>query len=216
LFKAFSQADTSTTRKYGGTGLGLAVSQRLTEMMGGTMWVESEGLPGKGSTFHFTTPAQEVPAIEDQPVEEKVAVPVKPLLDIEMAKRHPLRILLAEDNVVNQKLAQHLLAKLGYQSDVVANGLEAVEALEGQPYDVILMDIQMPELDGLQATRRITQRWTRSSRPTIIAMTASAMQSDREAALTAGMDGYITKPIRVEELISALENASPVKDRQHG
>ncbi|MGD9093036.1 MAG: ATP-binding protein, partial [Anaerolineales bacterium] len=215
LFKAFSQADTSTTRKYGGTGLGLAVSQRLTEMMGGTMWVESEGLPGKGSTFHFTIVAQEAPVVMDQPVEEKAAIPAKPLLDSEMAQRHPLRILLAEDNAVNQKLAQRLLAKLGYQTDVAANGLEAIEALEDQPYDVILMDIQMPELDGLQATRQITERWTSSSRPTIIAMTASAMHSDREAALAAGMDGYITKPIRVEELISALEQATPVKDRSY-
>ncbi len=123
-----------------------------------------------------------------------------------MAARHPLRILLAEDNAVNQKLALRLLAQMGYRADLASNGLEAVQAVERQPYDVILMDVQMPEMDGLEATRQICSRWPAGERPRIIAMTANAMQGDREACLEAGMDDYISKPIRVEELVRALEN----------
>ena len=215
LFKAFSQADTSTTRKYGGTGLGLVVSRRLCKMMGGSLWVESEGLPGKGSTFHFTILAQEAQELEFQSGDDQTGISVKPLLDPEMAQRHPLRILLAEDNVVNQKLALRLLDRMGYRADLAANGLEVIDALERQVYDVVLMDIQMPEMDGLEASRQITTRWAGNTRPAIIAMTASAMEGDREAALAAGMDHYITKPIRVEELISALYQVKPVKGHQN-
>jgi CheY-like chemotaxis protein len=124
--------------------------------------------------------------------------------DAQMAARHPLRILLAEDNVVNQKLAVRLLSQMGYQADVAANGVEAIEAVARQPYDVILMDVQMPEMDGLEATRRIGARWPREQRPRIVAMTANAMQGDREMCLEAGMDDYVSKPIRVDELIEAL------------
>jgi CheY-like chemotaxis protein len=116
----------------------------------------------------------------------------------------PLRILLAEDNTVNQKLALRLLGQLGYQADVAGNGLEAIAALERQRYDVVLMDVQMPELDGLDATRQICSRWPRADRPRIIAMTANAMQGDRDLCLAAGMDDYISKPIRTEELVAAL------------
>jgi CheY-like chemotaxis protein len=122
----------------------------------------------------------------------------------------PLQILLAEDNVVNQKLALLLLEKLGYTADVAANGLEAIEALERQRYEVVLMDVQMPELDGLEATRRIRERWPAASRPRIIAMTANAMPEDREACLNAGMDDYIAKPIRPEELLAALARSRPL------
>ena len=116
-----------------------------------------------------------------------------------------MRILLAEDNVVNQKLALRQLEQMGYRADVAANGLEAVEAIERQPYDVVLMDVQMPEMDGLEASREITRRWPDSERPRIVAMTANAMQGDRELCLAAGMDDYMSKPIRVEELVTALE-----------
>ncbi len=126
-------------------------------------------------------------------------------LDGSLATTHPLRILLAEDNVVNQKLALRLLEKLGYRSDVAGNGLEALEALERQPYDLLLSDVQMPEMDGLEATRRILERWPEGERPWIVAMTAEAMSGDRERCLEAGMNDYLTKPIRVEELVAAIE-----------
>jgi GAF domain-containing protein/DNA-binding response OmpR family regulator/anti-sigma regulatory factor (Ser/Thr protein kinase) len=129
----------------------------------------------------------------------------KPRIDAEMAQRHPLRILLAEDNVVNQKLALRLLQQMGYRADVASNGIEAIECVERQPYDVVLMDVQMPEMDGLEASRRINQRWPNGSRPRIVAMTANAMQGDREECLAAGMDDYLTKPIRVPELVAALQ-----------
>ncbi len=209
LFRAFSQVDASTTRKYGGTGLGLVVSRRLCEMMGGSLWVESEGVPGRGSTFHFTILVQESQAPIARLGEEKVAAPT---LDPEMAKRQPLRILLAEDNIVNQKVALRLLDRMGYRADLAANGLEVIDALERQDYDVILMDIQMPEMDGLEASRQIMTRWPEENRPAIIAMTASAMEGDREAALAAGMDDYVTKPIRVEELVGALNKVSPLSE----
>jgi len=129
---------------------------------------------------------------------------VKPTIDPEMASRHPLRILLAEDNVVNQKLALRLLQQMGYRADLASNGIEAVESVERQTYDVILMDVQMPEMDGLEASRRIVATWSAGERPRIIAMTANAMQGDREMCLAAGMDDYVTKPIRVDQLIEAL------------
>ena len=133
-------------------------------------------------------------------------------LDPEMARRRPLRILLAEDNVVNQKVALRLLGQLGYRADVAANGLEAIDAVERQTYDVVLMDVQMPELDGLEASREINQRWPGERRPRIVAMTANAMQGDRELCAASGMDDYVAKPIRVEELVAALERCGQRAD----
>ena len=337
LFQSFSQADASTSRKYGGTGLGLAISKRLAELMDGTMWVESEGIPGKGSVFHLTVAAvpadrpappqdgaalrgKRVVVVDDNATNRKIVLnhvrswgmdateaasgyqaigvlrkgaafdvavvdhlmpemdgvelareirrmpgraglpmillsslgsgnsgeeadpgprfaqrlpkPVKPAalrsaliealgatseapgvpsagaeLDPELGSRHPLRILLTEDNPVNQKLALRLLAKMGYRADVAGNGLEAIQAVERQRYDLILMDVQMPEMDGLEATRQIVSRWPQD-RPRIIAMTADAMQGDREKCLEAGMDDYLTKPIRTPELVAAIEGTS--------
>jgi CheY-like chemotaxis protein/nitrogen-specific signal transduction histidine kinase len=136
------------------------------------------------------------------------AAPAKAQIDRDMAARHPLRILLAEDNVVNQKLALRILQQMGYRADLASNGLEAVESVERQTYDVVLMDVQMPEMDGLEASRRITTRWKPDARPRIVAMTANAMQGDREMCLAAGMDDYLTKPIRVDQLVEALNRVA--------
>jgi len=330
LFKSFSQVDSSTSRQYGGTGLGLAISKRLAELMGGRMWVESEG--GRGSTFHFTiqvkvdaAPGPEpVPAvlagrrlllIEDFPVNQRFveqsardwrlavrtvptvadaaallrsgemfdamlidlqlpgtdawqaardlreiarapALPVvllssvrvrsgdarlqesgvsvfvyKPIrqaqlrdaldralggqaqsrkapavseIDHSLAGRLPLRLLLADDNRVNQKVGSAFLQKMGYRVELASDGEEVLQALERQPFDVIFLDIQMPGMDGYEAARQICAKWTGSQRPRLIAMTGNAMQGDREKCLEAGMDDYVTKPVRVKELQNML------------
>jgi len=132
-----------------------------------------------------------------------------PVVDATLATRIPLRILLAEDNAVNQKLALRILVQMGYRADVAGNGLEAIQAVQRQTYDVILMDVQMPEMDGLEASRQIRRRWPVGKRPRIIAMTANAMQGDREMCLAAGMDDYLSKPIRVNELVAALTRSAP-------
>jgi CheY-like chemotaxis protein len=130
-------------------------------------------------------------------------------IDRDLGVRHPLRILLVEDNPVNQKLAIRLLERMGYRADVAGDGLEAIAAIEGSVYDLVLMDVQMPELDGLEATRRIRRRWPGTAGPRIVAMTANAMEGDREMCLAAGMDDYISKPIRPEVLNEALAATSP-------
>ena len=341
LFKSFSQVDASTTRQYGGSGLGLTISKRLAEMMGGTMWAHSDG-EGRGTTFHFSMRAE---AVEAPPRRHRQAGAASPLenrrvlivddnaanrrilslqvqswgmsaratelpreaiewlragdpfdiaiLDFQMPEmdglmlaheiRHlrdaaalplvmctsigrrlteadsfewaafltkpikasqlfdalvgaleedttpelapselvpsepatpvarvPLRILLAEDNAVNQKVALRLLARLGYEADVAGNGVEALQALQRQTYDVVLMDVQMPEMDGLEASRQICQNWPRPRRPRLIAMTANALQGDREMCLQAGMDDYLSKPVRSEELAAALARCHPL------
>ena len=342
LFQSFSQADSSTTRKYGGTGLGLVISKRLSEMMGGRMWVESDG-EDAGTTFYFTIQASEAESaprkysrdlrgaqpelsgkriliVDDNETNRKilqlqtekwgmesvafetpaevldelksdrtydllildmhmpemdglqlaaeirksdqgkelplalltslgrrdidaedlnfVAHLMKPLkpshlfdalvtifegdetkrerkaqpaptADADLATRHPLRILIAEDNAVNQKVALRVLQQLGYRADVASNGLEAIQSVERQPYDVVLMDVQMPEMDGLEATREIVSTWKPGDRPQIVAMTANALEGDREMCIEAGMDDYITKPIRVSDLVAALTKVQP-------
>ncbi len=338
LFRPFSQVDASINRQYGGTGLGLVISQRLSEMMGGRIWVESE--VGVGSTFYFSilaeaaaTPREssfpmrspqfarkrllivegnatnrhillqqaqmwgitvqavstdrealqqlqpgsafdlvildpQISGCESQTLAAKIrqqphcqALPLviltavdksevqaqlqniqvaaflpKPIKQSQfyellmqiwgtdpgltsapprqvaatkaeipwLAVQHPLRVLLAEDNVVNQKVALHLLQRMGYRADIAGNGLEVLAALHHQPYDLILMDIQMPEMDGLTATQQICREWSATERPQIVAMTANAMQGDRKICLQAGMDDYISKPIRVGELVRVL------------
>ncbi|MER7578082.1 response regulator [Streptomyces sp. NPDC126514] len=335
LFRSFSQGDASTARKYGGTGLGLAISKRLVELMGGSIWVESDGIAGHGSAFQFTLPTKAVPyvnKVEDDPAVDRLhgkrvlivddnytmrrnlsdqleqwglipypmqaagealsligegnsfdlaiidasmpemdsgtlarkirqlaegkslpLILLSPLLkratrsmaadfnariskpvkssqllnaviglltehSIPASKEHgpefsghpasplPLRVLLAEDNAVNQRLGILMLQKLGYDADVVCDGEKAVEALKETPYDVILMDLQMPNMDGLDAARRIVAEWPVEVRPYIIALTANAMREDREMCIAAGMDDYIAKPVGIANLAEALAN----------
>jgi CheY-like chemotaxis protein len=149
-----------------------------------------------------------VGVLAGQPILVEPRARVRVELDPGMAHRHPLRVLLAEDNVVSQKLALRLLEQMGYVADVAANGLEAIEAIDRQGYDVVLMDVQMPEMDGFEASREINRRWAAAARPRIVAMTANAMHGDRELCLAAGMDDYVSKPVRVEELVAALERSS--------
>ncbi len=203
LFKPFSQADPSSTRVYGGSGLGLAISDRLAGKLGGRMWVESE--PGKGSTFHFTIRCRPAPAFDTAGWERRESDALADP-DPALGQRLPLRILVAEDNSVNQRVALLLLEKLGYSADVAGNGHEALDALRRQPYDLILMDVQMPGMDGLEATRRIQAEWPAGERPRILAMTASALVADRNACLDAGMDGFLSKPVLIRELQAALRS----------
>ena len=196
LFQLFSQVDASTARRYGGTGLGLAISKKLVEMMNGKIWVESQ--TGMGSTFHFTIEVQ--PTLSAPIDTGRSAFSTKAVSHGDLDQ--PLRILLAEDNMINQRVALRMLAKLGLRGDVACNGYEVLQALERQSYDVVLMDVQMPGMDGLETTKAIRQRW--SDGPKIIAMTAAAFKSDREMCLEVGMDDYIRKPVRIEELAKAL------------
>jgi len=345
LFQSFTQIDASMARRYGGTGLGLAISQRLTDMMGGRVWAESDGVPGQGSTFHFTIQAEAAPRpprpylrgiqsdlsgkrvliVDDNATNRQILTlqveawgmlprttgsplealdwvrrgdafdvalldmqmpamdgltlaaemcrerearaglvaplsvilltsgqwggtadglgvvafltkPIKPSqlynvlvqifaelpqevpkrdvapaspFDAGMAQRLPLRILVAEDNVINQQVALSFLERLGYLADVAANGLEVLSSLRRQPYDVVLMDVQMPEMDGLEATRRIRKlspaELAAEAQPRIIAMTANALKEDCDICLAAGMDDYLSKPIQARELVSALK-----------
>jgi CheY-like chemotaxis protein len=198
LFQSFSQVDASRTRRYGGTGIGLALCKQLSQLMGGTMWATSQ--VGDGSTFHFTVVLTPL----SLPVIEPEETPEVELLVEEEPPEH-VRILLVEDNKTNQKVAQLILRRLGYEIEMVDNGQEAVEAVEQTVYDVVLMDIQMPELDGIEATRRIHERWPPGQRPYIIAMTAHALRGDREKCLAAGMNDYVSKPVKPEALAAALE-----------
>ncbi len=197
IFEPFAQADSSTRRTYGGTGLGLSISARLVELMGGQLTLTSA--LGQGSTFTFTIPLAQ--AVEPLPVVEEAADPTPPPMATRAA-----RILLVEDNPVNQQVMTLLLEKVGHQVEAATNGREALERLEQQRFDVVLMDVQMPEMDGLRATRLIRQREKAiGGHVPIIAVTANAVLGERQRCLLAGMDEYLSKPVRGPELYEMLD-----------
>jgi len=211
IFDMFEQADTSMTRKYGGTGLGLPVSKKIAQIMSGDIWVESE--PDKGSTFYFTAWLEKA---EGKQVKKSITVSVsgneekkrKSIVtqhSIREEAKRSARILLAEDNPVNQKLAKMVLTKAGYQVEVANNGQEAVDKYTKAPeaFDLIFMDVQMPQMDGMKATKAIRDKGFDTV--PIVAMTANAMKGDRENCLDAGMDDYIPKPVKRELVFEMLE-----------
>jgi CheY-like chemotaxis protein len=215
LFQRFVQADSSTTRKFGGTGLGLAICRSLVELMQGRIGVESK--PGSGATFWFELPfarAHSGKKLEKSPVDVRAAPEALPRSNSN--EREDLRVLVAEDNAVNQMIAVRMLKRAGLTADVVPNGRAAIEAIRRYPYQLVFMDVQMPEMDGLEATQSIRKSqalreegFTHGIR--IIAMTANAMAGDREICLAAGMDSYISKPISpsaLEEIVKPIAASS--------
>ena len=199
LFQRFEQADSSTTRTFGGSGLGLVISRHLAELQGGKLWAEST--PGVGSVFHFT--------ILTRPAAARLPTPPPPAFatsefDPQFASRHPARILVAEDNPVNQKVLGRMLEKLGYLPAYAADGLAALAALRATPFDLVLMDIEMPGMDGPAATRALRAEFPAARQPGVIAVTAHALADSRETFLSAGLDEILTKPIRLPELTALL------------
>src|SRR5208283_1358880 len=191
IFEPFIQADGSITRNYGGTGLGLAISSELVKLMGGAIRLESE--PGRGTMFEFLVPCR-VSAEVEEISSQSSATATAP---------SPLEILVVEDNPVNQKIATRMLEKKGHSITVAANSIKALEALDKRTFDLILMDVQMPEMDGYEATAAIRRREEgHVAHIPIIAMTANAMAGDRERCLKSGMDGYVSKPISMDRLFA--------------
>ncbi|MFB3763724.1 MAG: ATP-binding protein [Methanotrichaceae archaeon] len=199
LFEPFAQLEYIISRKRDGAGLGLAICKELVKLMGGEIWAESE--EGKGSTFHFAIPAEVVPDKQLSSSEvERVEYGT-------LSAEKPLSILVAEDNPSNQRVLVEMLGRLGYRADAVADGIEVLQALKIRPYDLIFMDIKMPEMDGLTATKEIRKLWPENG-PKVVAITAFAMDGDKEMCLKAGADEYIAKPVKVDDLATLLRNIS--------
>lgn len=193
LFASFSQADSSISRRFGGTGLGLAISKRLVELMGGEIGVDSE--PGRGSRFWFILPFD---AAVHLPTAEEASLPTA-------GPARPLDVLLAEDNPVNRTVAERILTQAGHRVTTVTNGAQALAAVQGRAFDVVLMDVHMPEMDGFEATRRIRALSGPCARVPILALTANVMAGDQERCARAGMDGYLPKPFKPSELLAQLQ-----------
>ena len=208
LFEAFSQVDSSTTRRYGGSGLGLAISQRLVAKMRGEIWVES--IPNEGSTFHFNVFLKPLVQTQHRDMDHTSRTPVgNDHLELEFAQENPLKILLCEDDYDNQKVIQELLQKLGYEPDIVDEAEQAVEKLKQVNYGAFLLDIRLPKLDGIKLTEEIrgNELGLDTCDQYIIAVTAYAMEEDREKCLRAGMNDYLRKPLKIEDLKAALARA---------
>lgn len=196
LFDRFSQIDADRNRKYGGTGLGLAISKRLIEGMGGRIWVQSH--EGKGTTFYFT--------IEARPVDEETLseLELKRTSDDPKQIKPDLKILVVEDNLINQKVVLKVLERIGFEAEVANNGFEAIEMVQKNNYDLVFMDMEMPEMDGIEATERIKALKDLESNPTIVAMTANATTEDKTRCFEAGMQDFISKPITLQTTKSVL------------
>ncbi|VVB62739.1 Methanogenesis regulatory histidine kinase FilI [uncultured archaeon] len=202
LFQPFSQVDMSFSRGHEGAGLGLAICKDLVGLMGGRIWAESK--PGEGSTFYFTIEAEPLP---DRQEKSNSSDTKANAIFENLAEGFPLRILVAEDDTFNRRSIVDTLKKMGFRADAVEDGQEAVEALERRPYDLILMDIKMPRMDGLKATREIRKRWPDNG-PKIVAITAYALEGDKEKCLDAGMDDYIAKPVQKDKLAEMLKRCA--------
>jgi PAS domain S-box-containing protein len=221
LFKPFSQVDGSHTRKYGGTGLGLVICKEFVSMMGGEIWVQSK--VRQGSKFFFTLKLSAQSENSDEAIKEvksgaydlkKEEKKTKVISEDIKTERSKYKILLAEDNFINQKVCLRILSEAGYSSNAVVNGLEAIEAVKNNVYNLVLMDVQMPECDGFTATKEIRQMGKKSEDLPVIAITAHALMGDKEKCLEAGMDDYISKPIVSENLISKIDKWLKLKTKE--
>jgi CheY-like chemotaxis protein/HPt (histidine-containing phosphotransfer) domain-containing protein len=214
LFRSFSQVDASTTRRFGGTGLGLVISKRLCQAMGGDLWI-AESTEGVGSVFRGSVVAEGLPlapTVYSGPSTRPPVVLPPPSETLREAK-----VLVAEDNPVNLKVLLAMLDRLGVEAEVARDGHEVLSSLEEASFDLVLMDIQMPRMDGLEAVRHIRERWSRERRPRLVAISASALPGDRDRFLEAGMDDYLPKPVRIEELARVLKRELEARrDGKHG